>query len=198
MKKRFLNELVKTDQTVFSFKELLLLFKEKDAPLLISKINYYVKLGELHPIRRGLYAKTTDYNPFELATKILTPSYISFETVLSRAGIIFQYHDQIFVASYQSRDIICDSQTYTFKTIKPNILTNPRGVKFLPTYSIASPERAFLDVVYRHKEYHFDNLGLLDWKKAHELLPLYGDNKSMQKRVALYYGAFKKNKETWL
>jgi len=192
MKKRFLNELLRSNQTVFSFKELLLQFRTDDVKTLTSKLSYYVKNGELHHIRRGLYSKNTAYNRFELATKILTPSYISFETVLSAAGIIFQYSSQLSIASYQSRDILCDGHVYSFRTIKPIILTNTLGIEILTTYSIASPERAFLDIIYRHKQYHFDNLEPLDWHKVYELLPIYGNNKSMQKRVVLYHDSFKK------
>ncbi len=60
------------------------------------------------------------------------------------------------------------------------------------TYSIASPERAFLDILYRTKQYHFDNLEPLDWVKVYELLPIYGENKSMRKRVDMYHTSFKK------
>ena len=195
MKKRFLNELLRSDQTVFSFKELILKFRTDDVKSLTSKLSYYIKNGELHHIRRGLYSKNAAYNRFELATKILTPSYISFETVLSAAGIIFQYSSQLYIASYQSRDITCDGHTYSFRTIKPTILTNTLGIEILATYSIASPERAFLDIIYRHKQYHFDNLEPLDWNKVYELLPIYGNNKSMQKRVAMYHDAFKNEEE---
>ena len=195
MKKRFLNELLRSDQTVFSFKELILKFRTDDVKSLTSKLSYYIKNGELHHIRRGLYSKNAAYNRFELATKILTPSYISFETVLSAAGIIFQYSSQLYIASYQSRDITCDGHTYSFRTIKPTILTNTLGIEILATYSIASPERAFLDIIYRHKQYHFDNLEPLDWDKMYEILPIYGNNKSMQKRVAMYHDAFKNEEE---
>jgi hypothetical protein len=63
-------------------------------------------------VYRGLYAKDEDYNQFELATRIYTPSYISFETVLTRSGINFQYYNNIFVASYVSREIIVNNQKY--------------------------------------------------------------------------------------
>ena len=192
MEKNLLNELLRSDQTVFSFKELLLQFRTDNVKRLASKLSYYVKKGELHHIRRGLYSKNAAYNRFELATKILTPSYISFETILSAAGIIFQYSSQLYIASYQTRDITCDGRTYSFKTIKPTILTNTLGVEILATYSIASPERAFLDIIYRHKQYHFDNLEPLDWHKVYDILPIYGNNKSMQKRVAMYHDSLKK------
>ncbi len=191
MKRNFLQELLRSPETVFSFKELLLRFRTTDVQTLKSKLNYHVKNGDLHHIRRGLYSKDANYNHLELATKILTPSYISFETVLSSAGIIFQYYSQIFVASYQSRDIMCDGTTYTFRTIKSAILTNSLGVEIVQTYSIATPERAFLDSIYLNKNYHFDNLQPLNWDKVYEIVPIY-KNKNMQKRVDLYYDSFKK------
>lgn len=193
MQENILKMMLKKNQTVFSFKELLLLLKTDNVTALTSTLNYYVKKGDLHHIRRGLYAKSADYNRFELATKILTPSYVSFETVLRSAGIIFQYYSSIFVASYQSREIICDGQTYNFRAIKPTILTNSQGIEILEEYSIASPERAFLDVVYRHTNYHFDNLAPLNWDKVYEILPIYGHNKRMHKRVALYHDSYKKS-----
>lgn len=193
MQKKLLTELLRKKQTVFSFKELLLTWRKVDAKILKSRLNYYVKRGDLHHIRRGLYAKDANYNRLELATKIFAPSYVSFETVLSQAGITFQYHKQIFVASYQSRDIECDGQTYIFKAIKPTILTNSLGVEIQKNYSIASTERAFLDTVYLNTEYHFDNLAPLNWEKVSELLPIYGDNKSMKARVDKYRAAFAKS-----
>ena len=180
------------EQTVFSFKDLLLQWGQSSTPTqLAAKINYRVKHGDLYQIRRGLYAKNTNYNHLELATKILTPAYISFETVLSAAGINFQYYGQIFVASYQTRTITCDKESYIFKQIKSTILTNNTGIETHQNYAIASPERAFLDTVYLNTQYHFDNLEPLNWDKVYEILPIYGGNKSMLKRVNLYYKAYK-------
>ena len=187
MQKKFLKILLRAAQTVFSFKELVLIFKTDDVKSLKSQLNYYVKNGDFHHIRRGLYAKDVNYNRLEVATKILTPSYISFETILSAAGIIFQYDSRIFVASYQSREITCEGQTYIFRTLKPVILTNSIGLEILDNYSIASTERAFLDVTYLNKQYHFDNLEPLNWDKVYEILPIYGNNKSMKKRVDMYH-----------
>jgi hypothetical protein len=193
MDENIFKKIVQIPQTVFSFKELMLLFRTDDVAKLKSRVHYHVSSGDLYPIRRGLYAKDARYDPLELATKIFTPAYISFETVLSKAGIIFQYYSQIFIASYQSREIVCDSKTYVFRALKQTILTNSLGIQRHSNYSIASPERAFLDILYRHTSYHFDNLEPLDWDKVYEILPIYGNNKSMQKRVALYHQSYKKN-----
>ena len=187
-----LREILRLKKTVFSFKELLMFWPNTDTKILKSKINYYIKQGELYHIRRGLYSKDTHYDHLELATKILIPSYISFETVLLSAGIIFQYYKSIFVATYQSRNIICDGQEYTFKTIKSSVLTNTLGVEIKENYSIASTERAFLDVIYLNKDYHFDNLAPLNWDKVYEILPIY-ENQRMAKMVKIYHESFKKD-----
>jgi len=191
MQDNILQEILRSNQTVFTFKELLIRRRGINTKTLKSRLHYYVQQGSLYNIRRGLYAKDKQYNRLELATKILVPSYISFESVLRDSGIIFQYSSAIFVASYQSRTIQCDGQSYVFKKLKPVILTNSVGIEVGQEYSIASTERAFLDTVYLHKYYHFDNLEPLNWDKVNELLPIYGENKSMKQRVERYYKIFK-------
>jgi hypothetical protein len=44
--------------------------------------------------------------------------YLAF--IMIRQGIIFQYYGNIFVASYQTKNIVCDGQTYSFKNFKAN------------------------------------------------------------------------------
>lgn len=191
MKKGFLNEILRSDKTVFSFKDLILLWGGIDAKVAKARVNYYTQHNELHHIRRGFYAKDKNYNKYELATKIFTPSYISFETVLAAAGITFQLYDRIFAASYQSRVIICDGYEYDFRTIKDAILTNNAGVEVKAHYCIASIERAFLDVLYLNKDYHFDNLSVLNWSKVFEILPIYGKNLRMRGMVKKYQESIK-------
>ncbi len=187
MTRGFLKELLRLPKTVYSFQELVLLWPKTDIKTIKSRINYYVKQGDLYPIRRGLYAKDKNYDRFELAVKIYTPSYISFETVLLQAGIIFQYYSQIFVATYQSKTIKCDGKTYVFRRIRSPLLTNTIGVEIKENYSIATPERAYLDMLYLHKNYYFDNLSGLNWEKVYEILPVYQDNKRMQKLVKKHH-----------
>lgn len=189
--KGFIKDLFKSSKTVFSFKDLCLLWGNADPKTIKSRINYYVKHGDLYHIRRGYYAKDKNYDRLEFATKIFTPAYISFETVLAQAGIIFQYYHEIFVASYKSKSIICDNQIYTFKSIKSVILTNSAGIEIKEHYSIASPERAFLDIIYLNTSYHFDNLSPLNWHKVYEILPIYENNKRMKKMVEMYHNFYK-------
>jgi hypothetical protein len=190
MEKADILSILKSNNTVFSFKEILLASGESNPALLRRRIYSYIKNGQLYGIRRGLYAKDKNYNKFELATKIFIPAYVSFETVLAEAGVIFQHYSQIFVASYQTKEIDCDGQIFSFKKLKTNILNNNSGIENKGFYSIASKERAFLDIVYLNKDYHFDNLSPLDWDKVFAILPMY-ENKRMTKKVNQYYKDFK-------
>jgi len=184
-KGEYLDVLLRSKKTIFSTKDVALLWGEKSEAAARVRLSYYAKAGKLIRVHRGLYAKDKNYDKLELATKIYTPSYISFETVLAKAGITFQLYGQIFVASYVKRDVIANSQTYSYKRIRDSILTDHAGIEAKENYHIASPERAFLDVVYSNKEYHFDNLSPLNWEKVFEILPIY-KNKNMEKRVNKY------------
>jgi hypothetical protein len=164
--------LLRTSKTVFSFKDICILWNETDINRAGVKINYYVKKGELINIRNGFYAIDGNYGRYELANKILTPSYISLETVLFNSGIIFQKYYSIFLVSYTTREITIDGQTYSFKKIKRDISSNTAGIEN-SVFSIATPERAFLDTLYFNKDYYFDNLKPLDWEKVFSICSIY-------------------------
>lgn len=185
MKKTLILDIYNSKNSVFSTKDIALLWGESDTELVKMRVYRYVKAGKLHSIRRGLYAKDKNYDKNELAIKIYTPSYISFETILGKAGVTFQHYSQIFVASYLTREIIADGQNYSYRKIKDSVLINNAGIEHKDNYSIATPERAFLDMVYLNKNYHFDNLSVLDWNKVFEILPIYS-NKRMGKEIKSY------------
>lgn len=190
--KKSISNILRSDNTVFTFKDISIIWCDTNKKAVIAAVNYYVKTGALYRIRRGVYAKDKNYDKSELATKIFSPSYISFETVLARAGIIFQFYGQIFIASYLTREITADGHTYSYRKIKDSVLINHVGIEHEKNLTVASPERAFLDVVYLNKDYHFDNLSNLNWEKVFEILPIYGSNKRMQKKVEQYYEEDKK------
>lgn len=178
-------KLYQSPKTVLTNKDLALIWQETNKNNLKSKIAYYVKRGALIRLTRGVFAKDGDYSQRELAASIYTPSYISFETALRDAGIIFQHYDTIFVAGPFSKTNKIDNQKITFRKLKAELLYNPSGVIFKDNYSIAVPERAFLDMVYLFPEYYFDNLNSIDWDKCFELAAIY-KNKQMIKRLKKY------------
>ena len=192
-KGEYLDILLRSKNSVFSTKDIALLWRETQTDTAQVRLNYYVKAGKLIRVRRGIYAKDKNYDKYEFATKIFRPSYVSFETVLGASGMTFQYYGNIFIASYIKREIKCDGQTYSFVKIKDTILSNPKGIDQTGEYAIASKERAFLDTIYRSKKYYIDNLSPLDWDKVFEILPIY-NNKKMAKTVQKYYDNYKATK----
>lgn len=192
-KGEYLDIILRSKKTIFSAKDIALLWGDPNIKAVKVRISYYVKNGKLIRLRKGLYAKDREYDKYELAVNILRPSYISFETVLGASGMTFQYYGQIFVASYLKRDLVCDENKYSFQTIKRSVLTNPKGVDQSGEYSIASKERAFVDTIYRSKDYYFDNLSPLNWDKVFEILPIY-KSKRMEQKVKEYYKYYKSTK----
>ncbi|MGB3072670.1 MAG: type IV toxin-antitoxin system AbiEi family antitoxin domain-containing protein [Candidatus Moraniibacteriota bacterium] len=191
-KGEYLEALLRSPKTVFTTRDIALLWGEAAENALCVRLSKYAKAGKLVRIHRGVYAKDREYNRFELATRIYTPSYISFETVLTRTGVNFQYYGNIFVASYVSRELVVDRQKISFVRMKTDILSNPAGINHSEGYSVATKERAFLDRVCVSKDYHFDHLDVLDWDKVFEILPIY-HNKQMEKKVQQYFEHYRGN-----
>ena len=105
--------------------------------------------------------KGMEVNIKELASMIYSPSYISFETALYHHGIIFQVSPSQVDIVYKKTDTkyLESLELYIKKrALKQDILLNTNGIIHENNYSIASAERAFLDMIYISKNYYFDNL----------------------------------------
>lgn len=178
-------------KTIVTNRDLAIIWQESNRKKLNSKIAYYVKQKSLIKLTRGVFAKSKDYELKELANSIYVPSYISFETVLREAGIIFQHYDTIFVASKWPKILTIDKHSFVFRKLKDIAIFNPSGVINNGTYSIATPERAFLDMIYLFPDYYFDNLGSIDWDKCDELVKIY-NNKQLVKRLNKYRKSYAK------
>lgn len=165
--------IISSNRTVFDMQSIVLLSGISDNLRLRQMMNYYVKRGELLNPRRGIYAKV-GYDLREMACAILQPAYISLEYVLQRAGVTFQYDDTITCVSYQNRTIEVDENIYSFRRINPMLWMNMQGLIQEKGYTIATPERAFLDMLYLSAgQCYFDNLLPLRKSIINQLLPTY-------------------------
>lgn len=192
-KGEYLEILLRSSKTIFSTKDVALLWGESEKSTITNRLRKYVQAQKLIRIHRGFYAKDRNYDRLELATRIYTPSYVSFETVLTREGINFQFYGTIFVASYIKRNITVKDQKIQFVRIKEYVLTNSAGVEHKDGYAIATRERAFLDRIYVSKDYHFDNLDNLNWDVVFEILPIY-KNKRLEEKVSTYFASYNETK----
>lgn len=178
----YLRAILRSKKTVLTTKDIFLLWQANDLANARVRLHYYVQQGYLHRIRKGLYAKSHEYNSLELATRIFSPSYVSFETVLVREGLIFQFQQTITVASYLTRKLTIETHDYSFRKIKASLLTYPLGITHQAETSIACKERAFLDMLYVGGDFYFDNLQSLDKSLVLSLLPIYA-NQRLTKKV---------------
>ncbi|MFA5749706.1 MAG: hypothetical protein WC895_00590 [Candidatus Shapirobacteria bacterium] len=186
-----LNTLYKLSQTVFSLKELSLMFPEIKYVNLKRRVNNLVKKEKLMNPIRGILAKN-NFSLLELACKVYTPSYVSLETILAKEGVIFQKYDTIFTISHVSRELKVGNNKIGYRRLKNEILLNNLGIERYNNYFVASKERAFTDAVYLYRDYHFDNLNILDWNLVLDLAKIY-KSKAMTKRIMSYYNLYKKD-----
>lgn len=182
--KTLIGILYSSRKTVFTTQEVRLLTQGViPASSLPGRLSRLVLSGDLLRLRYGIYALPS-YEIFEFANKIQIPSYISMETVLRMHGIIFQYDNAITLASYQPKLIYAPSENvFIFRKLSDSILINKKGKIINPNYTIASLERAFLDLCYVDKWRTYENTSPIDKDKVLDLLPIY-ENKALTKRVA--------------
>src|SRR5690606_27789631 len=129
------------------------------------------------------------YSALELAVKIYTPSYVSFETALVRVGMRFEEEkgaEVCCVASRYSRVRWVDGKKFVYRRLKNRILINSSGIVVNDGQRLAGRERTFLDTLYVHENYYFDSLTDLNWEKCFQMVKLY-KNKALERRLCRYY-----------
>ena len=182
LQKNVLEVILSSPRTVFNVQSLRMLTECEDSQKLTKSLHYYVKGGKIRNPRRGIYTKAT-YDEKEMACSLFRPAYVSLEYVLQRSGIVFQYDDTVTCVSYLNRIVEIDDKAYQFRIINPELWIGMDGIVQQDNILIATPERAFLDMVYLSAgNCYFDNLHPLNKIKVKQLLPLY-QSKVLTKRV---------------
>ncbi len=182
MRERFIEAIYKSDRTVFRIKDLGMLTGIRNADNLKATVNYHAAKGVIRRVRQGVYVKDP-YRVEELAGRIYSPAYISLETVLLKAGVIFQYSPVITAVSYLSRKIDVDGLTICYHKIIDSVLVDGEGILRENNVNIATPERAFLDRLYLSKEYYFDNTASLNRDKVKALLKIYRSKELIKRAI---------------
>lgn len=182
LQKNVLEVILSSPRTVFNVQSLRMLTECEDSQKLTKSLHYYVKEGKIHNPRRGIYTKAT-FDEKEMACSLFRPAYVSLEYVLQRSGIVFQYDDAVTCVSYLNRIVEIDDKAYQFRIINPELWIGMDGIEQQDNILIASPERAFLDMIYLSAgNCYFDNLHPLNKIKVKQLLPFY-QSKVLTERV---------------
>jgi len=178
----YLKQLVDTKKTIFSVDDLRQIWQIKNKNYLKTIVARLFKSGKITRIKRGIYAISNNYNIYELANKIKSPSYISLETILQKKGIIFQdYSNSVYAISNNTISIKVGKNTFKYFKIKDEILFNPLGIENEDFVNIASAERAIVDRIYLTPGYYFDNLREVNIKKLKKISQIY--NKRTQREI---------------
>ena len=169
----YVSKLIKSNKTVFTYQDLSILLWIKSRNSIKSLLARYVDSWLLRNVHAGIYV-LPKYNEFELATKIKKNSYISFESVLKPAWVIFQdYWNKIFLASDKTGQKDSDWLVFEYRKLRDDILYNQLWIEHKWQYAIATPERALCDRLYISKNYYFDNIEHLNFIKLREIAQIY-------------------------
>ncbi|MCQ2317953.1 MAG: hypothetical protein MJZ90_03405 [Bacteroidales bacterium] len=174
--------ILSSTRTVFTIQTMRMMTGCEDGSRLTKSLHYYSKAGKIFNPRKGIYTKSA-YDEKEMACSLFRPAYISLEYVLQRAGVIFQFDEAVTCVSYLNRAVDIDGKTYRYRIIRPELWIGMEGMIQNDNICMATPERAFLDMVYLSSgNCYFDNLNPLDKSRIKEFLPLY-DSRVLVARV---------------
>lgn len=183
-------DLYASQNTVFTMTQIQLMYPTISPTALALRMNRCVRTGRLINLRKGIYAKP-NYNPLELACSLYTPSYVSGEYILQRAGVVFQYDSAITMISYLGRELEIDSNTIIYHKIKGEIMIQQQGLVQKGNVTMATPERALLDMMYLNKNFYVDNAHILNKDLIAEILPIYNCKRLEQRVQKLLKDGFK-------
>jgi len=147
---RYIDFRRKMDQfAVFSLNDARMLSADFDR----RRLHEWSRKGYIRLIARGYYIFSDieiDDTMLELiANRVYAPSYVSLESVLSRAGLLPETVLQVTsVSTRKTRTISTDISTFSYRTIVPRLFfgyeIGVRGTK------VANVEKAVLDYLYLH------------------------------------------------
>lgn len=170
----YVKPLIDSGKTVFSLADFRLLWHIDNPSYLRTIVSRLFQRGEIQRISHGLYVLNDRFDPLELANKIKSPSYVSLETVLRGAGVVFQdTGNMIFSTSNDSLSREVAGHTFVYATLRDAVLSNPLGIEHRGMVMIATPERALCDRIYLSPNTYFDNVRALDPKKLLALSIIY-------------------------
>ena len=176
---------------------------------ILCKISHEEKLGKIVRLKRGLYETDKTIEPILLSNRIVSPSYVSFETALSYYGLIPEKVYTITGASFNKKKTKLFKNyfgTFVYNDIPKNVYSDSILLDTSKKYGflIASKEKAILDMLYKAKTVKstkeieallFDDLRIdeIDFNKLDFSLIRTIGNKYYDKNISLFLQFIKEN-----
>jgi predicted transcriptional regulator of viral defense system len=181
-------KLTSSGKTVLTTADLAIIWGMENKNILRVTIARAIKNGYLESIRRSVYKlKDKEIDIFELTGKLKKNSYISFETVLAKSGVIFQWYDEIISASDRNSAVKNRYGKFLYRKLPEDVLLDNKGLVNKGNYFIATRERALCDKVYKDGISYFDSLDGIDAEKAIEISKIYRNKRLERDIKKLFY-----------
>ena len=163
-KEELIQKIEELGKAAFTIKDVEKLFPE-DA-YIKSSLKRFKDAGVVTAVARGFYAlKKESLDIEKIATQIYYPSYISFESALSKYGIINQgLYGLTLATTKHSKKIALAGVMCEYSQLKESLFF---GFNLSGDTYIAEPEKAFLDMLYlivlgkrsrNYEEWYLDSL----------------------------------------
>ena len=152
-----INELLKLDRKIYHTNDLAIIWGITNKNTLYTTIKRYIQKGVLIPIYKGLYSTIplSQLNPLELGKSIIHRyTYLSTESVLVQAGVIFQAIYSYTFVTDRTQTVSVGPVSFLFRKLKDEYLHNPAGITIQNGVFVAATERAAADLLYFNPKYH--------------------------------------------
>ena len=157
-------------------------------------ISRFLKHKDILPLRRGLYIsadffaknKSDISYSFYLANIIRTPSYVSSWTALQYHNLTTEtIRSTTSVTSKVTRDYETKAGTFSYQSIKKELLSDYALVKGKFDFFVASPSKALFDLLY-FRTHQFRSIKFDDVEKIVEELRIDISEMSEEERKSFY------------
>jgi len=184
--------LTNSKKSVFSLKDVQALWdiKNNTTKILIKRM---VDQGLVLRIGKGYYAIDKDFNTYELANLIISPSYVSFNSALFYHGVAFQKSDTIKSVSLLNYKRNLGGLNFKYHAMKKLLFFNLDGIDYKNNLSMAFPERALLDCFYFGLLPNLDNVNKINFTYLKKISIFYP--KSVIKKVNKFIKNYDKNRD---
>jgi len=165
--------LLQQDKRILTTSDLSILWEITNKNTLWTTIKRYIDKGVLYKIQKGLYSTMPidKLHKYELVCAICGPlSYVTTETVLQNEGLIMQQVNTITLMGARTKKGSINNINYICRKLGPQYLLNRAGINDTGTYSIATTQRALLDMNQINPRYYIDNEEKMKTIKVSELI----------------------------
>ncbi len=174
----------------------------EDPAQLRAQLARWTKAGRIIRLNRGLYTLAEPYrkqqpDPFYIANKIKTPSYISLQSALAWYGLIpEQVPSAISVTTERPAEYETPLGRFVYRHIKPDFFAGYQSIVLDSGFEmfIALPEKALVDLLYLVPRsdtkawvdgLRLQNLNTIDGEKVNYWLEILGTPKANRLAVLL-------------